>query len=74
MIKIRKGYEEAMPTFIAGNVEEQIEALFDYTKDLKEPQPPATALVGADIIDVGLLPNEGEDSFSILPLFLILNN
>jgi len=48
---IRKGYEEAMPTFIAGNVEEQIETLSGYTADLKLPQPSVTALVGADIID-----------------------
>ena len=48
---IRKGYEEALPLFIAGNVEEQMAALAEYTEDLKSPLPPVTALVGANIID-----------------------
>lgn len=48
---IRKGYEEAMPTFIAGNVEEQMAALADYTSAHQRPQPETMALVGADIID-----------------------
>lgn len=48
---IRKGYEEALPVFIAGNVTEQIRALSDYTKDLKKEQAPITALVGGDLID-----------------------
>jgi imidazolonepropionase-like amidohydrolase len=48
---IKKGYEEAMPLFIAGNVEEQIDALSQYTEDLKEEQSKSIALVGADIVD-----------------------
>ena len=48
---IRKGYEEAMPTFIAGNVEEQMAALSKYTNDLKGNQSKIKALVGADIVD-----------------------
>lgn len=48
---IRKGYEEAMPTFIAGNVEEEMAALAKYTKDLKGSQSKIKALVGADIVD-----------------------
>ena len=48
---IRKGYEEAMPVFVAGNVEEQLKQLATYTRSLKEPQPEATLLTGASIID-----------------------
>lgn len=48
---IRKGYEEAKPTFIAGNVEEQMAALSKYTKDLKGKQSKIKALVGANIVD-----------------------
>lgn len=48
---IRKGYEEAKPLFIAGNVEEQMAQIADYTKNLKEEQPQVTALVGGDIVD-----------------------
>ncbi len=48
---VRKGYEEALPTFIAGNVTEQINALRKYTKDHKQDQPEIIALVGGDIID-----------------------
>lgn len=48
---IRKGYEEALPTFIAGNVEEQISALTKYTRDLKGNQSQIKALVGGDIVD-----------------------
>lgn len=48
---IRKGYEDALPFFIAGNVEEQMSALSDYTTELQEPQADITALVGADVVD-----------------------
>ncbi|MCE7993306.1 MAG: amidohydrolase family protein [Roseivirga sp.] len=48
---VRKGYEEALPIFIAGNVTEQMNALSDYTRDLKGDQPELTALVGGDVID-----------------------
>lgn len=48
---IKKGYEEAMPTFIEGNVEEQMAALSTYTKNQKITQAKITALVGGDIVD-----------------------
>jgi imidazolonepropionase-like amidohydrolase len=48
---IRKGYEEAMPIFVAGNVEEEMAALLKYTQDLKGNQSKIKALVGADIVD-----------------------
>ncbi len=48
---IKKGYEEALPTFIAGNVMEQMNALSKYTQDLKQEQAEITALVGGDIVD-----------------------
>ncbi|MBJ2173664.1 amidohydrolase family protein [Aureibaculum sp. A20] len=48
---IRKGYEEALPVFIAGNVTEQMDALSTYTKNLKKEQATITALVGGDIVD-----------------------
>lgn len=48
---IKKGYEEAKPFFIQGNVEEQMAALSTYTKDLKGEQAEIKALVGGDIID-----------------------
>jgi len=57
---IRKGYEEALPVFIAGNVTEQMDALSDYTKSLKGDQSDVTALVGGDVID-GLSNNTQKD-------------
>jgi len=48
---IRKGYEDALPSFIAGNVEEQMSALSDYTTELQGPQAEITALVGGDVVD-----------------------
>ena len=48
---IKKGYEEAKPFFIRGNVEEQMAQLSDYTKSLKGEQSKITALVGGDVID-----------------------
>lgn len=48
---VRKGYEEALPIFIAGNVTEQMNALSDYTNSLKGDQSELTALVGGDVID-----------------------
>ncbi|MFT4567169.1 MAG: imidazolonepropionase-like amidohydrolase [Saprospiraceae bacterium] len=48
---IRKGYEEALPVFIAGNVTEQMNALSNYTKNLKKKRSLITAIVGADLID-----------------------
>lgn len=48
---IRKGYEEAKPFFIQGNVEEQMAALSKYTEDLKGHQAEIKALVGGDVVD-----------------------
>ena len=48
---IRKGYEEALPFFVAGNVEEQLRTLSDYTRELKGDQAQVTALVGGDLVD-----------------------
>lgn len=48
---IRKGYEEALPTFIAGNVTEQMSQLSDYTEKLKGEQSTITALIGGDVLD-----------------------
>ena len=48
---IRKGYEEALPFFVAGNVEEQLRTLSDYTMELKGDQAQVTALVGGDLVD-----------------------
>tara|TARA_B100000780_G_scaffold109667_1_gene76691 strand:+ start:10614 stop:12692 length:2079 start_codon:yes stop_codon:yes gene_type:complete len=48
---IRKGYEDALPTFIAGNVIEQMNTLDRYTNENKVEQSKITALVGGDIVD-----------------------
>jgi imidazolonepropionase-like amidohydrolase len=48
---IRKGYEEALPFFIEGNVEEQMRTLADYTDSLLGEQSEITALVGGDVVD-----------------------
>lgn len=48
---IKKGYEEAKPFFVNGNVEEQMAALSKYTDDLKGDQAEIKALVGGDIVD-----------------------
>ena len=48
---IRKGYEEAKPLFIQGNVEEQMAALSKYTEDIKGQQAEIKAFVGGDIVD-----------------------
>ncbi len=48
---IRKGYEEALPSFVAGNVEEQLRTLSDYTMELKGDPAQVTALVGGDVVD-----------------------
>jgi imidazolonepropionase-like amidohydrolase len=48
---IKKGYEEAMPVFIAGHAKEQINALSEYTEKLKIKQEQTIALVGGDIVD-----------------------
>lgn len=48
---VRKGYEDALPTFIAGNVTEQMNQLAAYTKENKEEQAKVLALVGGDIVD-----------------------
>lgn len=62
---VRKGYEEALPTFIAGNVTEQMDALADYTSNLKSEQEEITALVGGDIVD-GLSDVTQEDMTMII--------
>lgn len=62
---IRKGYEEAKPLFIAGNVEEQMAALSKYTIDLKGDQATIKALVGGDVVD-GLSENTQTDMTVII--------
>lgn len=47
---IKKGYEEAMPVFIAGNVKEQIDQLSEYTENVKGIQAKVVALVGGDVV------------------------
>lgn len=49
---IKEEYEEALPTFIQGNVEEQLAQLAEYTQSLKGPEYPVLALVGGDVVDV----------------------
>ena len=48
---IKKGYEEAKPLFVQGNVEEQMAALSKYTTDLKGTQAEVKALVGGNLVD-----------------------
>ena len=48
---IRSGYEEALPFFIAGHVEEQMRTLADYTETHKRGAAEVTALVGGDLVD-----------------------
>ena len=48
---IRSGYEEALPFFIAGNVEEQMRTLNDYTEAHQREPAAITALVGGDLVD-----------------------
>ncbi|MEP2281325.1 amidohydrolase family protein [Maribacter sp.] len=48
---IKKGYEEAKPLFIKGNVEEQMAQLKGYTESVKGPEYPVTALVGGNVVD-----------------------
>ncbi|MBT8403350.1 MAG: amidohydrolase family protein, partial [Gemmatimonadetes bacterium] len=48
---IRSGYEEALPFFIAGHVEEQLRTLADYTAAHQQRVPGVTALVGGDVVD-----------------------
>ncbi|MDH3272242.1 MAG: amidohydrolase family protein [Gemmatimonadota bacterium] len=48
---IREGYEEALPFFIAGNVEEQMRTLAGYTESLRGTRTEVTALVGGDVVD-----------------------
>ena len=48
---VRKGYEDALPTFVAGNVTEQMAQLRAYTDKGKSEMPKLRALVGADVID-----------------------
>ena len=48
---IRNGYEEALPFFVAGNVEEQMRTLSDYTAEHQRDMAPITALVGGDVVD-----------------------
>jgi imidazolonepropionase-like amidohydrolase len=62
---IRKGYEEALPTFIAGNVTEQIKTLSGYTKEHKADPVEVMALVGGDIVD-GLSETTQEDMTLII--------
>ena len=48
---IRSGYEDALPSFIAGHVEEQMRTLAEYTDALRRDSPEVTALVGGDVVD-----------------------
>lgn len=48
---IKKGYEEAMPIFIAGHATEQLHALKEFTKALQGEQSKRIALVGGDVVD-----------------------
>jgi imidazolonepropionase-like amidohydrolase len=48
---IREGYEDALPFFVAGHVEEQMSTLTEYTLALRGQQADMTALVGGDVID-----------------------
>lgn len=47
---VRKGYEGAMETFVQGNVEEQMKALEEYTRDLDSNGSGLKALVGGDLV------------------------
>src|SRR5690606_32705857 len=47
---VRKGYEEAMPTFIQGNVIEQMKALKRYGNELDGNKSDLKALVGGNIL------------------------
>ncbi|QDO93150.1 amidohydrolase family protein [Formosa sediminum] len=62
---IKKGYEEAKPLFVQGNVEEQMSALSKYTKDLKGTQAKVKALVGGNLVD-GLSETAQEDMTVII--------
>lgn len=48
---VRVGYEEALPTFIAGNVTEQIAQLTDYTARANGITNNTIALVGGNVVD-----------------------
>jgi imidazolonepropionase-like amidohydrolase len=48
---IRSGYEEALPFFIAGHVEEQMRTLADYTSAHQARVSGVTALVGGAVVD-----------------------
>lgn len=48
---IRSGYEEALPFFVAGHVEEQMRTLADYTDAHQSESSGVTALVGGDVVD-----------------------
>lgn len=48
---IRKGYESALPFFVAGNVEEQMQALAAYPQSEVSGKTGVLALVGADLVD-----------------------
>lgn len=47
---IRKGYEDALPHFVAGNVEEQMNTLKEYTQAVPAQYSEITAFVGGDIV------------------------
>lgn len=61
---IRKGFEVALPTFVQGNVEEQMRALEDYTNAVPARYSDVMALVGADIITG--LKNETDKNMTML--------
>ncbi|WP_235298215.1 FG-GAP-like repeat-containing protein [Portibacter marinus] len=48
---IREEYAASLPVFVAGNVEEQMAALEEYTHKLKANQPQHLVLKGAELID-----------------------
>jgi imidazolonepropionase-like amidohydrolase len=61
---IRKGYEEGLPHFIAGNVEEQMEQLDVFTKSVPAKFDKITAFIGGDIVTG--LKDETEKNMTIL--------
>lgn len=62
---VKKEYMEALPTFIAGNVTEQMAQLSKYTEQLKGPEYPVTALIGGDVL-VGLSESVKKDMTLII--------
>lgn len=62
---IRKGYEEGLPTFVAGNVEEQMNTLDEYTQKVPAKYGEVMAYVGGDIV-TGLKDGTDKDMVMIV--------